>query len=189
MNAQLKQAMASLERSPFSMMVGLKIAAAEKGEAIVRMPFSEKLLNDGGINMPIHGGAIASLEADRLIAAVAASATIGRWAILPAMWALPPVADRESLSRDIGRQIGANRLALGTAMAVPGCVWLALLSPWRVAIAIAAVLVLTAWLVRYVGRRLGGMNGDSLGFLCYASQVVVLLAAGASWPWLAEGAR
>ena len=61
MNAQLKQAMASLERSPFSAMVGLKIVAAEKGEASVRMPFSEKLLNDGGINMPIHGGAIASL--------------------------------------------------------------------------------------------------------------------------------
>jgi len=61
MNAQLKQAMASLERSPFSAMVGLKITAAEKGEASVRMPFSEKLLNDGGINMPIHGGAIASL--------------------------------------------------------------------------------------------------------------------------------
>jgi len=61
MNAQLKQAMASLERSPFSAMVGLKIVAAEKGEAVVRMPFSEKLLNDGGINMPIHGGAIASL--------------------------------------------------------------------------------------------------------------------------------
>jgi uncharacterized protein (TIGR00369 family) len=61
MNAQLKQAMASLERSPFSAMVGLKIVVAEKGEAVVRMPFSEKLLNDGGINMPIHGGAIASL--------------------------------------------------------------------------------------------------------------------------------
>jgi uncharacterized protein (TIGR00369 family) len=60
-NAQLKQAMVSLERSPFSAMVGLKIVAAEKGEAVVRMPFSEKLLNDGGINMPIHGGAIASL--------------------------------------------------------------------------------------------------------------------------------
>jgi uncharacterized protein (TIGR00369 family) len=53
--------MASLERSPFSAMVGLKIVVAEKGEAVVRMPFSEKLLNDGGINMPIHGGAIASL--------------------------------------------------------------------------------------------------------------------------------
>lgn len=53
--------MASLERSPFSAMVGLKIVSAENGEAVVRMPFSEKLLNDGGPNVPIHGGAIASL--------------------------------------------------------------------------------------------------------------------------------
>jgi adenosylcobinamide-GDP ribazoletransferase len=142
-----------------------------------------------GLAVALRGGAIASLGTDRLVAAVMASATLGRWAILPAMWALPPVADRESLSRDIGRQIGAKRLALGTAMAVPGSVWLAILSPGRLAIAVTAVLVLTAWLVRYVGRRLGGMNGDSLGFLCYASQVVVLLAAGASWPWSAEVAR
>ena len=53
--------MVSLERAPFSAMVGLKILSAENGEAVARMPFSEKLLNDGGPNMPIHGGAIASL--------------------------------------------------------------------------------------------------------------------------------
>jgi len=61
MNAQQKAAMASLERAPFSAMVGLKILSSENGEATVRMPFSEKLLNEGGLNMPIHGGAIASL--------------------------------------------------------------------------------------------------------------------------------
>ena len=61
MNRETKLAMASLERSPFSLMVGLKIVSAENGEAVVRMPFSEKLLNDGGPNVPIHGGAIASL--------------------------------------------------------------------------------------------------------------------------------
>ena len=61
MNPQQKAAMASLERAPFSAMCGLKIISAEDGEAVVRMPFSEKLLNDGGPNMPIHGGAIASL--------------------------------------------------------------------------------------------------------------------------------
>ena len=42
---------------------------------------------------------------------------------------------------------------------------------------------------RYVGRRLGGMNGDCLGFLCYASQVGVLLTIAASWPWPAGAAR
>ena len=139
--------------------------------------------------MALRGGAIASLETDLLIAVVMASATLGRWTILPAMWALPPVADRESLSRDIGRQIGWKRLLLGTMMAVPGCFWLALMSPGRLAIACAGVVGLIALLVRYVGRRLGGMSGDCLGFLCYASQVVVLLITAASWPWPAEGTR
>ncbi len=142
-----------------------------------------------GLALALRGGAIATLETDRLIAAVTASATLGRWAILPAMWALPPVADRESLSRDIGRQIGSIRLLLGTLMAVPGCAWLAFISPGRLAIGCAAIAVLIAWLVRYVGRRLGGMNGDCLGFLCYAAQVAVLLTTAARWPWPSEGVR
>jgi adenosylcobinamide-GDP ribazoletransferase len=142
-----------------------------------------------GLAVVMRGSAIASLETDRLIAAVSASATIGRWAILPAMWALPPIADRESLSRDVGQQIGPKRLGLGTALAIPGCLGFALISPGRAAVAVVAVLMLIAWLVRYVGRKLGGMNGDSLGFLCYASQVIVLLTAGASSPWSPGGVR
>jgi len=61
MKPEQKLAMASLERAPFSAMMGLKIISAKNGEAVVRMPFSEKLLNDGGPKVPIHGGAIASL--------------------------------------------------------------------------------------------------------------------------------
>jgi adenosylcobinamide-GDP ribazoletransferase len=139
--------------------------------------------------LALRGGAIAAIETDRLIAAVTASAALGRWAILPAMWALPPAADRKSLSRDISRQIGSKRLVLGTLMAVPGCSWLAFISPGRLAVGCAASVVLIAWLVRYVRRRLGGMNGDCLGFLCYASQVVVLLITAASWASSPEGTR
>jgi len=61
MKPDQKLAMASLERAPFSALLGLKIISAENGVAEVRMPFSEKLLNDGGPEVPIHGGAIASL--------------------------------------------------------------------------------------------------------------------------------
>jgi uncharacterized protein (TIGR00369 family) len=61
MKTEQKLAMASLERAPFSAMLGLKIVSAENGEAVARMTFSEKLLNDGGPKVPIHGGAIASL--------------------------------------------------------------------------------------------------------------------------------
>ena len=65
-----KLAMASLERAPFSAILGLKIVSAEKGVAEVRMPFSDILLNDGGPEVPIHGGAIASLADFAACAAV-----------------------------------------------------------------------------------------------------------------------
>jgi uncharacterized protein (TIGR00369 family) len=70
MKPDQKLAMASLERAPFSAMLGLKIISAENGVAVVRMPFSEKLLNDGGPRVPIHGGAIASLADFAACAAV-----------------------------------------------------------------------------------------------------------------------
>ena len=54
-------ALVSLERSPFSAILGLKVESASVGVAMVRMPFDPRLLNDGGADAPIHGGAIASL--------------------------------------------------------------------------------------------------------------------------------
>lgn len=137
-----------------------------------------------GLAVALRGLGLATLGADRLLIVAIASASLGRWAALLAMWALPPLSDRQSLSRDVGQRISPGRLALGTAMAVPGFACLAFIGPWRLAVAVAAILALTAWLVRYVRRRLGGINGDSLGFLCYAAQILVLLVASASW---AEG--
>jgi len=58
---QTYPALASLERSPFSAILGLKVESATAGAAVVRMPFALRLLNDGGPEVPIHGGAIASL--------------------------------------------------------------------------------------------------------------------------------
>jgi uncharacterized protein (TIGR00369 family) len=65
-----KLAFASLERAPFATALGLKIEAAENGAAVIRMPFAERLLNDGGLGAPIHGGAIASLADFAACAAV-----------------------------------------------------------------------------------------------------------------------
>ena len=50
-----------IERAPFAAMLGVRIESAGEGESIVRLPFSTKLLNNGGPDVPIHGGAIASL--------------------------------------------------------------------------------------------------------------------------------
>ncbi len=60
----------SIERAPFSALLGLKIEHAASGEARVRMPFRLNLLNEGGPQAPIHGGAIASLIDTAAVTAV-----------------------------------------------------------------------------------------------------------------------
>ena len=67
---QTYPALASLERSPFSAILGLKVETAGAGTAVVQMPFDLRLLNDGGPDVPIHGGAIASLADFAACAAV-----------------------------------------------------------------------------------------------------------------------
>jgi uncharacterized protein (TIGR00369 family) len=59
-----------IEHAPFSVLLGLKIESAGAGEAIVRLPFGSQLLNAGGPDVPIHGGAIASLIDTAACAAV-----------------------------------------------------------------------------------------------------------------------
>ena len=60
----------SIERAPFSALLGLKIEHAADGQARVRMPFRLELLNEGGPQAPIHGGAIASLIDTAAVVAV-----------------------------------------------------------------------------------------------------------------------
>jgi uncharacterized protein (TIGR00369 family) len=60
----------SIEHAPFSALLGLKIEHAASGEARVRMPFRLDLLNEGGPQAPIHGGAIASLIDTAAVTAV-----------------------------------------------------------------------------------------------------------------------
>jgi uncharacterized protein (TIGR00369 family) len=51
----------SIEKAPYSVVLGVKIETAEGGKSLVRMPRNPLLLNTGGPGAPIHGGAIASL--------------------------------------------------------------------------------------------------------------------------------
>ena len=63
-------ALRSLELAPFSAMLGLTVVSARDGEAVAKMPFSDQNLNYGGDDVPIHGGAIASLADFAACAAV-----------------------------------------------------------------------------------------------------------------------
>ncbi|HTQ23129.1 MAG TPA: PaaI family thioesterase [Candidatus Binataceae bacterium] len=84
-----------LERGPFSSALGLRIEARAEGEATVRMPFAERILNAGGLDVPIHGGAIAAL-AD--------------FAACAAVWTLPAAAS----SATISMAVNYTAPALGT---------------------------------------------------------------------------
>jgi len=63
-------ALASLEDGPFSILLGLKVEEAAAGSVTVRMPFNLRLLNFGPPDVPIHGGAIATLADFAACAAV-----------------------------------------------------------------------------------------------------------------------
>ena len=63
-------ALKSLEDGPFSALLGLKVEAASEGSVTVRMPFHPRLLNYGPPDVPIHGGAIATLDDFAACAAV-----------------------------------------------------------------------------------------------------------------------
>ena len=59
--ASRREAPDSIASSPYSSLLGLRMESSGEGTAVLRMPFQAKLLNDGGPNVPVHGGAIASL--------------------------------------------------------------------------------------------------------------------------------
>ncbi len=59
-----------IERAPFSALLGLKVESAGDDQARIRMPFRLDLLNEGGPQAPIHGGAIASLIDTAAVTAV-----------------------------------------------------------------------------------------------------------------------
>lgn len=122
----------------------------------------------------MRAGALASFPEGMLLAAVLASATLGRWVMILAMTLVSPVPERPSLARQAGRQTLGHVFG-GALLAVPGMLPLAFLSPTRLGLSIAVVVALTASFVFYLRRRIGGITGDGVGATCYLSQIAVLL--------------
>ena len=63
-------ALRQLAEGPFSALLGVRIESATEGTVTVRMPFHPRLLNYGPPDVPVHGGAIASLADFAACAAV-----------------------------------------------------------------------------------------------------------------------
>jgi uncharacterized protein (TIGR00369 family) len=54
-------ALRQLAEGAFSSLLGLRVDRADEGTVTIRMPFDLRLLNYGPPDVPVHGGAIASL--------------------------------------------------------------------------------------------------------------------------------
>lgn len=130
----------------------------------------------------LRAGCLAALPPDVVIAAVAASATVGRWAVLVLMAAVPPAPGREGLGTVVGGRAGWTGVAAGTLTAAAGAGWYAAAEPGRFGLGMAAALVAVAGWGWYARRRLGGTTGDCLGAGCYLAQLAVLLAAAGARP-------
>jgi len=132
----------------------------------------------------LRAAGLMMVPAELLFAFVPASTAIGRWAILVLMVLVPPVPDREGLSKDVGERIRGIALVFGSLAALPFAAFAASYEPLRTGAAVAIVaLLMLAW-GRYVQSRIGGITGDALGCGCYIAQVAVLLvlAAGTNRP-------
>ena len=60
-NTANEAVLSEIERGPFSAALRLRIESHGEGDVTVRMPFDASILNAGGPDVPIHGGAIAAL--------------------------------------------------------------------------------------------------------------------------------
>jgi adenosylcobinamide-GDP ribazoletransferase len=130
----------------------------------------------------LRAGCLTAVDRSDLVSVAVASAGLGRWAGLVVLTAVPPIAGRDGLARDVGDRLGAWQVVAGTLLAVPAVAWYAWLEPVRWGCGQIVVLVGSCAWAYYVRRRLGGTTGDCVGFACYLGQVLFLLTVVVQYP-------
>ena len=129
--------------------------------------------------LAIRAGALTAIEPPLRYAVLIASTTLGRWAILLLMMLLSPVQNRESLTKDVGKQATPGLVLFGTLAALPGMTWWLYQAPLRATVAIGFIICLAIYFRMLLRRRIGGTTGDCLGTVCYLGQLIVLLTGAA----------
>jgi adenosylcobinamide-GDP ribazoletransferase len=130
------------------------------------------------LGVALRAGSIVCLTADLFLPSLILSAAVGRWTMVLAMAWLLPVPERPSLVHQVGHQ-GLSQVLGAAITGVPAVIPLAFLAPVRLIVALAAAVAVTAAMVYYLRRRIGGSTGDCLGAICYLSQLAVLLCCAA----------
>lgn len=149
-------------------------------EAVLRILKDSRVGSFGtlglGLAVALRAAGLISFEsAAAAIPALIISGSIGRLVILAAMMCIPPVPEREGLSKDIGQVADAATFVWGAALASPILIWFLWRDPVGLVAVTIALAVFVAWFRAYLLRRLGGITGDCLGFSAYVGIVVTTL--------------
>lgn len=123
-------------------------------------------------------------------AALVAAHVLSRFMPLLLIRHLPHVGDSaQSKSKPLADAIGNGALVAGALWTLPALALLGIaLSTWRMAAALAAALLATAWMARRLWRRLQGFTGDGLGAVQQLSEIAIYLALAWSLSSGAAGA-
>ncbi len=131
--------------------------------------------------LALRGALLCILPAEMIWPALVASAAFGRWmAVVPkAVLSSPPGVT--GIASAIVDGTNWRSLAIASLVALPFIAPFAWLYPAAAIAALCASVLFQLWLCRFLRRHLGGVTGDCLGFAVYSGQVIVLLAATATW--------
>jgi adenosylcobinamide-GDP ribazoletransferase len=111
--------------------------------------------------------------------AIVASAVLGRWTMLYLLVRIPPIAGRESLTRQVGADLRTSDLLLGSLWCLIGVAPFAFFMPKQFTLSLVLSMPIVALLMLQIQRKLGGVTGDCLGCTCFVTQALILLAAAA----------
>ena len=103
---------------------------------------------------------------------------IARLVTITVMACVPPVPDRDGLSKDIGQEASFAIVVLGALLISPLLVLVAIRDPLGSLAITATVMGFVFWLRRLLLRRLGGVTGDCLGFAAYAGMLAATIVLG-----------
>jgi adenosylcobinamide-GDP ribazoletransferase len=123
-------------------------------------------------------GALASLWDPFQVLAVLVAAGAASRATMPVVMHLQPSARDHGLAASAGRP-GRERVALGCALAL--AIVLAALPLGTALRAVLALAVAAAVTALWLGRRLGGCTGDTLGAVQQMGEIAFLMAVVARW--------
>ncbi|MEO1570836.1 MAG: adenosylcobinamide-GDP ribazoletransferase [Bacteroidota bacterium] len=127
-------------------------------------------------------GALASLDASMVLAALVAAHTLGRWTALPLILWLPYVRETGT-GKPFAASMTPRRLVVGSlvtlAITVVALGWVAI----PVIGTVLGITLVGGW---YVHARIGGMTGDVLGAVNQLAELAVYLVLLGDWAGIAE---